>query len=214
MISLSSALAQDQTQANYGSVTGAFGSQEGSASIDFNHLWLLGKSRKIEVGVGGRFTSFFGSSKYFTSAPASLAGNDSSVDSLLLQNPQLNALNVSLHLGYRLLPKLHVGFNIDAFGFTFGAQQSGTYFSGNAGQAVNAKPTSFNALLIGNNDRGTLNSEFFARYFFNEKWGVKVAFQYLFTEYTTDSQVQQAPETNDRFRYKARMVSIGVTRVF
>jgi hypothetical protein len=75
-------------------------------------------------------------------------------------------------------------------------------------------PTSFNGLGIGDNDHGSLNSEFYARYFFKDLWAVKIGFQYLFTEYTTNTNVQQFPELNDRFRNKSSMISIGVTRQF
>jgi hypothetical protein len=74
------------------------------------------------------------------------------------------------------------------------------------------KPTAFNVLLISDNDHGTLNSELYAKYYFNEDWGIKIGAQFLFTEYTTDTEVQQFPEPNDRFRNKSLMLAIGVIR--
>ncbi|HAC25743.1 MAG TPA: hypothetical protein DCE81_12600 [Cytophagales bacterium] len=208
------AWAQSPARVNYGSFTGAIGSGQGSAALEYFHNWQLGQSKKFEIGIGGRLTSYFGSDQYFSSAPASLAGDETKTDSLLMASAQMNAVNLAINLGYRFSPKFGVGFNIDALGFTFGGRKEGRYLNGNQGQLVQGKPTSFNVLLIGNNDRGTLNSEFYARYFFNERWGIKLAYQYLFTEYTTDVAVQQQPEANDRFRNKASMVSIGVTKVF
>jgi long-subunit fatty acid transport protein len=205
---------QDHKTANYTGFTGAVGSNQGSVSVDYFHLWKLGKSKKIEVGLGGRLTSYFGTSQYFSSAPASLAANNEDSDSLLLQSPQVNALNLAVNLGYRVSSKVGVGFNIDAVGFSFGAEKDGFYMNGNQGQATSAKPTSVNILLVGNNDRGSLNSEFYVRYFFREKLAVKLAYQYLFTEYTTDTEVQQLPEANDRFRNKASLFSLGITKQF
>jgi long-subunit fatty acid transport protein len=205
---------QDQKSVNYAGFTGAFGSNQGSISVDYFHLWKLGKSKKIEVGLGGRFTSYFGTSQYFSSAPASLAADKKKSDSLLLQSPQVNALNLAISLGYRISPKFGVGFNIDAAGFSFGSKKEGSYINGNQGQAMSAKPTSFNILLVGNNDKGSLNSEFYIRYFFKEKFAVKLAYQYLFTEYTTETEVQQVPEANDRFRNKTSLFSLGVTKQF
>lgn len=204
---------QDHRTASYADFTGAIGSNQGSASLDYFHLWKLGKSKKIEVGLGGRFTSYFGTSQYFTSAPASLASDESKSDSLLLQSPRVNTLNLAINLGYRISPKLGVGFNIDAVGFSFGPQRGGSYINANQGHATSAKPTPFNILLIGNNDKGSLNSEFYVRYFFN-KFAVKLAYQYLFVEYTTDTKVQQLPEANDRFRNKASLFSLGITKQF
>lgn len=205
---------QESQTVNYTDFTGAIGSNQGSVSIDYFHLWRLGKSRKIEVGLGGRFTSYFGSSQYYASAPASLAADESKSDSLLLQSPQVNALNLAINVGYRLSSKFGLGFNIDALGFSFGGKQNGSYVNGNLGQSISAKPTAFNVLLIGNNDKGSLNSEFYLRYFIKEKLAIKMAYQYLFTEYTTETEIQQMPEANDRFRNKASLLSLAITKQF
>lgn len=199
---------------NYANLTGAIGNNQGSVSVDYFHLWKVGKAKKIEVGLGGRFTSYFGSSQYYSSAPASLAADESKSDSLLLQTAQVNALNLAINIGYSVSNKFGLGFNIDAIGFSFGAVQSGSYLNGNQGQVTSAKPTSFNILLIGNNDQGSLNSEFYVRYFFKEKLAVKLGYQYLFTEYTTETQIQQLPVANDRFRNKASLLSVGITKQF
>jgi long-subunit fatty acid transport protein len=203
---------QNSNSVNYADFTGAIGNKQGSVSIDYFHLWKLGKSKKIEVGLGGRFTSYFGTSQYYSSAPADLAGDEDKSDSLLLQSPQVNALNLAINIGYRISPKFGVGFNIDAVGFSFGGNKDGSYINGIQGQATNAKPTSLNILLIGNNDKGSLNSEFYVRYFFREKIAIKLAYQYIFTEYTTEIEVQQLPEANDRFRNKTSLFSLGITK--
>jgi len=206
--------AQDSGTAKYADFTGAIGSNQGSISVDYFHLWKLGKSKKIELGFGGRLTSYFGSSQYYSSAPASLAADEKKSDSLLLQSPQVNALNLAINVGYRLSSKFGLGFNIDAIGFSFGGKQSGSYINGNQGEVTSAKPTSINILLIGNNDKGSLNSEFYVRYFIKEKLAIKLAYQYLFTEYTTETEIQQLPEANDRFRNKASLFSVGITKQF
>ncbi|NOT74892.1 MAG: hypothetical protein HOP08_08170 [Cyclobacteriaceae bacterium] len=209
-----SVLAQNSKTTNYSDFTGAIGSSQGTVSVDYFHLWKFGRSGKVEVGLGGRFTSYFGTSQYYSSAPADLAGDKRKSDSILVQAPQVNALNIAINLGYRILPKFGVGFSIDALGFSLGGSQSGSYVNGNQGQAVSAKPTSFNVLLVGDNDRGTLNSEFYMRYFIKEKFAIKLAYQYLFTEYTTENKVQQLPEANDRFRNKSSLFSLGITKQF
>ena len=209
-----SALAQDSRTVNYGDITGAIGSSKGSVSVDYFHVWKLGKTKRAEIGFGGRFTSYFGSSHYYSSAPASLADDESKSDSVLLQSPQVNALNIAINLGYRISPKFSLGFNIDALGFSFGGKQTGSYINGSVGQTISAKPTPINILLVGNNDQGSLNSEFYSRYFLTENLAIKLAYQYLFTEYTTDTAVQQLPIANDRFRNKASLLSLGITKQF
>jgi hypothetical protein len=207
------ATAQD-VPSNIVTLSGAIGNSEGSGSLEYFRLWTIGKSSRFQIGGGARFTSYVGSQQYYTSAPAALAKDDAKVDSFLIQSPQVNALNLSINFGYRIFSKLDAGFNIDVIGFSFGAEKSGSYLSEATGTTGVANPTSFNILLVGNNDKGTLNSEFYLRYFVGERWAIKAAFQYLFTEYTTDTEIQQIPEGNDRFRNKSGLFSVGITRTF
>jgi hypothetical protein len=123
----------------------------------------------------------------------------------------VNAVSIFVTLGYNLSERLSFRFNIDAIGFSFGKSTTGNYINGVRGSRQSGSPTLFNLLLISDNDKGSLNSEFFARYLLNEKWGIKGGVQFLFTEYTTDSEIQQYPEPNDRFRNKSLMFSAGVS---
>lgn len=204
---------QESKTVQYSDAGIAFRSDQTSITLDYFYLWKLGKAKRFEIGVGGRFTSYFGQSQYHTSAPASLSDATKS-DSLFLESPKVNALNLAINLGYRISPKFGVGFNIDAIGFSFGSSKNGQYYDGDMVQETSAKPTSFNLLLGGSKDQGTLNSEFYIRYFVKEKLAIKAAYQYLFIEYTTETKVQQQPEANDRFRGKARMFSLGITKQF
>ena len=198
----------------YASATMALGGGMGNVSIDFFHLWKLGKQKKFEVGLGGRLTSVFGSNQYFSSAPPDLARNNNYVDSVFLGSVQINALNIALGFGYSLSSKFSVGFNIDAIGVSFGSTQQGAYIKDLQRTNASATPTVFNVLLVDVNDRGTLNSEFYARYQVSEKWLLKIGLQHVFTEYSTNTQVQQVPQPNDRFRRIVNMFSLGVTKRF
>lgn len=204
--------------------TGAFGNSEGTISAMVGYDWELWKSKKFAIGVGGRATSYFGTNQHYITAPAELTSGstgpgvifkdniDENMDTFLIKFPQVNSINVFINLRYKFNEKLMIGFNIDAMGFSFGAQKSGNYINGAQTAVENSKPTAFNVLLISDNDRGSLNSELYGKYFFNDRWGIKLGGQFLFTEYTTDTEVQQFPEPNDRFRNKSLMVAFGVTR--
>lgn len=120
-------------------------------------------------------------------------------------------LNITINLGYNITPRWYAGFNIDAIGFSFGGEKNGRFITNNAGQTVSAKPTGFNLLLISDNDKGSLNSELFVRYQWNKKWAARLGYQFLFTEYTTATEVQRFPEANDRFRNKVSAVLFGVS---
>lgn len=205
--------------------TFGIGSSQGYGALSYVHNWQFGKKKKLEAGIGARFTSYFGSNQYYATAPAKLTSgktgpgvffaNDipANIDSVLFPKAQINALNISINLGYAITKKIDVGFNIDALGFSFGGNKKGTYYANNgSGTATTAKPTAFNLLLVSDNDKGTLNSEFFAKYKWNEKWGIKAAYGFVFTEYTTDTKVQTTPGgvKNDRFRNKVSAFALGL----
>jgi hypothetical protein len=213
-------------QKNDFDITGAVGKQEGSLSLMYTHVWQLGAKKKFEIGLAGRLTTYLGQNQYYITAPAKLTSGSTgplvifkenitaNIDTFLIQSPQVNSLNVTIHLGYQINRKFLVGFNIDAIGFSFGGKRTGSYINGVLGLREQAKPTTFNLLLISDNDLGSLNSELFLKYQWKETWGIKGGLQFLFTEYTTDTDVQQLPEPNNRFRDKSLLFAFGVYKNF
>lgn len=207
-------------------LTGAFGEGSTSMTLGFSHLYGFGSSRRFKLGYGLRLSSFFGSDRKFTAAPPDLASEDNpqyfktgegifNTDSD--SKSQLNAVNLGLYTDYSITENILVGFNIDVIGFSFGGEKEGAVYDETsiAGLTIidntSAKPTSFNLLLVGDNDIGTLNSEFWIGYRIASNVMVRGAFSYLFTEYTTEGQYQ---EDNDRFRYKAAQGAVGVSYTF
>lgn len=174
-----------------------------SISPSWSKLHGIGKSGKFRIGYGLRYTGLWASDKNYSSAPARLTSDDSKVDTLFITSPSTHSINILINLNFAFSEKFDAGFNIDAFGIGFGAEKSGIFFSheeaGTYASVQTASPTPWNVLLIGDNDRGQLNSEFYLRYMITEKVGIRAAVSYLFTEYTTD---QTLSFDNDRFRYK------------
>jgi hypothetical protein len=211
---------------NFAELGAAAGSYRGSFSISYFRNWRVGAKKRIGIGLGGRATSFLGKNLYYVTAPASITSESTSpfiffkeniaanIDSLLVKTAQVNMMNVMLNIDYRLSPRMFLGFNIDLLGFSFGGKQPGNFMNGATGKNTSTTPTPFNVLLISDNDRGSLNSEFYLRYWVHEKWSAKLGAQFLFTEYTTETKVQQYPEANDRFRNKSLLVTIGATYSF
>jgi hypothetical protein len=208
----------------------AVGQYQGSVTLSGMNDWHFGMKKKFYVGLGARFTSYLGADKNYITAPAKLTSGKTgpsvlfveniqeNIDTLIMKYPQVNAVNLLVNLGYQFNNKLSIGFNIDFVGFSFGGTKNSNYFSTNngvkSGKMISATPTLFNLLLISDNDLGSLNSELYARYQIKQKWGLKAGLQFLFTEYKTGSEVQQYPESNDRFRLKSLMISIGLSRRF
>lgn len=212
-----------QTAGHYFDVTAGGASYRGSLAISFQHQYFIGKSQKFNVGIGARASSFIGADLYYATAPAKLTSGSTSplvifkeniianIDSFLVNTPQLNFINLMVIIDYRFSEKFSAGFNIDVVGFSFGKKARGNYINGFQGKIEEAKPTPFNILLISDNDRGSLNSELYLRYKIRERIALKSAAQFVFTEYTTETQVQNFPEDNDRFRNKALLFALGVT---
>ena len=199
------------------------GDSEGTVALSFNYDKGLGRKKKIVIGFGARFTGYLGKNQYYETAPAKLTSGTTglgvifkenivtNIDTFLLKNAQVNSINLLITLGYNLSQKLMLRVNIDAVGFSFGQNTSGNYINGVQGSRESASTTPFNLLLTSDNDKGSLNSEFFARYLLNDKWAIKGGAQFHFTEYTTDTYVQQFPEPNDRFRNKSLLFTAGVS---
>lgn len=158
---------------------------------------------KIHLGYGLRFNYHGGNDqRTYLTAPYQYTQNET-WDSASFETVSTMSLNLNIHAGYAVNDKLYLGWNIDVVGLTFGpSQQADVYYLYEGVETladVEAKPTTLNLLLVGDNDIGTLNSEFFVRYLFNDKVGARLGFSAFFSEYTLQ---EVASEGNDRFRNK------------
>ncbi|MCP9768617.1 hypothetical protein EGI22_11890 [Lacihabitans sp. LS3-19] len=203
-----------QQKNNYAEIGGGIGASSGSFGAALHKNWTLGKNNKFVIGTGLRFTSFFGTDINFITAPADLTSDPKNLDTLLAPKPSLSSLNAMINLGYRLNKKIEFGFNIDALGLSYGPTGSPSYITNGKSTVVSAKPTSLNLLLVGDRDKGSLNSHLYAKYDISNKIGLKLAYQFLFNELTTSTKVQTVPSDNDRFRVKSSMVFVGVSYGF
>ena len=219
---------QTKSNANsYVDFSAAFAESQTAFSGSYFHNWGLGKKKKWEIGYGIRSTTFFGTKNEFITAPANLARTttipfaivfagekEQNLDTLNVQRPFTNSINLSANFGYHLSSRLSVGFNIDVIGFTYGRTSSAVLTSNGVTKTeIAAKPAPFNLLLTGDNDLGSLNSELFLKYKLNNKWGLKAVYQFLFVEYKTTTIKQIAPDGTqvDRFRTKANLFGVGVS---
>lgn len=193
----------------------AFGSGF-SPSLGFSKKWGIGSKGKFKIGTGIRLTNFSGSDIDFITAPADLTINDATIDTLRFPSAAVTYIAIPIHLQYSFGEKLDVGFNIDVVGLTFGEEKNGTFITTSGSGELNnsthiAKPTSPNILLVGDNDRGSLNSELYARFWATEKLGIRAGLSFQFVEYTTERELTFS---NDRFRAKIMQPMIGITYKF
>ncbi|GAB3710988.1 hypothetical protein GCM10027592_48140 [Spirosoma flavus] len=200
-----------------------------TAALSFNRLHGLGRSHRFRIGYGLRFTSAFGSNTDYRTAPARLTSGSQSfaalvsediianIDTVRFPKTQINSLNISINLEYAISQKFDIGINIDAIGFSFGATQTGTFIANSpvrsslSGTAQEAKPTTFNLLLVSDSDLGSLNSEAYVRYKFSPRVSVRGGLSFQFNEYTT---TRKLTFENDRFRSKNAMPLLAISYHF
>lgn len=156
---------------------------------------------RLNAGIGGRFSSFFGSGGVvFPNGNAALIAAGAK-DTLTVDQPRSYALNLMFAISVRLFAGLEAGMNIDLIGVGFGPEVTGQYagvqpaLSG----AQRASPSRLNLLLFGRHDYGQLDSEFFAGYW-TGPWGVRAGISHMSTEYTSSRPLDG---NNNRFRASA-----------
>ena len=215
---------------NYFDLGGSIGDQQTAGALSWVHLHGIGhKKQRLKIGYGVRFTSYVGANKWYTTAPSKYTSTrqdaltifsetiDNNIDTIATVTPQVNLINLSINIEYNIWRSFDIGFNIDAIGFSFGAKQKvnvlSSAYDGGQAPVTYAKPTSFNLLLTSDNDIGSLNSEFFLRYWISPKFGIKAGYSFLFTEYTTENKLSFDNKRieNDRYRLKTSMFLLAVT---
>jgi|GEM_PF-532192 len=186
-------------------------------SAGYYRSWTLSKSKKIlkniNLGTGIRFNGFGGKDIYFVSSrPQFYKTKDE--DSILAPAPAIYSVNTFLTIGYQFTPKLQAGFDIDAFGFSFGPKGSPTFISNGQEQTAKVNPTQFNVLAVNANNFGSLLSNIYVRYQFTKNWGARLTYQKSYAEITTEEVLQTKPGINQRFRYVGRLIGLGVSYHF
>jgi len=202
--------AQEMPKAWVASAQVSFAPAEFSGALGLGRQHQFGKKDRLLVGYGLRYNGYRGSNIDFITAPAALT-LDEKLDTFTMAAAATHAFNIYLALGYQITQKLSFVFDIDLIGATIGSERAGLFTStdqlGLNGN-YQATPTPLNALLVGDNDRGTLASNFSLQYQLQEHWGLKLGMAYLFTEYTTSQELAFA---NDRFRRKSAQAMLGIT---
>lgn len=207
-----------------------------SANLQYN--WRLdiatepNRHRKLELGVGARFTSSSGGDAYFTSVqpqmenplyqtgtfppqPKYLPGNNPAYsDSVHFSSTQVSSINFMIHMGYFFSNRLSMGVNSDFIGWGFGGTRTGTYINGSVQQQVTASPERYNYLfggMGGSQSQGALFGEFYIAYDIGRRWSVKWGLTHRSSqEFITTTMVQQYPEPNNRFRNEELGGTLGV----
>ncbi|WP_305952003.1 hypothetical protein [Emticicia oligotrophica] len=187
----------------------------GSLGLSYTKLFAKTKNNHFKTGYGLRLTSFFSGRKNYITAPAKLTTGKNSpftmfqpivetnLDTISINKSAVIYLNAKVAFQYSIR-RIDVGFDIDVMGLSLGNTQISQFRS----QTINARPRLTNFLLMGDNDRGSINSEFYMRYWLNLRTAIRAGISYQFIEYNTDKPLDN---NNDRFRAKIMMPFIAFT---
>ena len=108
--------------------------ESNAVALSINRLHSIAFKKRFSVGYGARFTGYFGQDNAYVTAPASVSEgnlltpqNPDELDTLWIKNSSVGALNAAIYLDFKITPKLSAQFNIDAVGFSFGADRFGRF---------------------------------------------------------------------------------------
>lgn len=204
-------------------------------SVGYYQLINFGDRKLIALGWTARLGAFYGDNINYYTAPARLTRGETGFGALSapLVNNNIDTLRFDLatmtsaSLGIRLqvnLGRVEFGASADLFGLTLGRRRTARYQSSTGRfstgdstsapfQGTNAfqraRPSYLNVRLLGDNDRGTLSTEVYARYHLGQRLAIKAGYQWLTSEYTV--QNRDITTDNNRFRNRAGMVYLGLT---
>lgn len=208
-------------------------------SIAYYQLLHVGEKRLFSFGYTIKLSTFYGRDLDYITAPARLTRDKNGLNSLGASLVPANLDTVSfakvamtnLNLGLRVqvqLGPVQLGATADILGAGFGRSRTGRYRSSTGtfivasssdrdsvltfqGTNVNqsGSPSNVNVRLLGDNNIGTLSSEVYARLVLNQRFGVKVGYQWLTTEITMSNRDTNA--NNNRFRNRTNFPYVAVT---
>ena len=204
-------------------------------SIAYYQLINAGERKLFAFGWTARLGAFYGDNLNYYTAPARLTRGKTGFGALSgpLVNNNIDTVRfdyvtmTSLSVGVRVqvnLGRVELGASADLLGLTLGRRRTARYRSSTGLFSVDstttkpftgndvfqqARPSRLNLRLLGDNDRGTLSTEVYARVHVNQRFAVKVGYQWLTTEVTV--QNRDIVADNNRFRNRAGLAYLALT---
>ena len=213
-----------------------------SPSITYYELLNIGKQKTFSVGWTFTTAYVAGSNVSYITAPAKLTRGktgfealsasiiERNIDTINLEKATQTIFNFGLRAQLKLGP-IELGGSADLLGFVLGrtrlgqvvSSKGGYYGTNKAGrdsliyfrgdqQWQYAKAKGVTIRLLGDNDRGSLATEAYARLMINRRIGIKVAYQWLTTE--TQLKLTKTVDGNLRYRRRVEMPYVAVTFPF
>lgn len=161
--------------AQYFDVDGSFGYTSAAWRLAASSQWHLRVRSRLDLGAGARLSYYGGDAKPYRNQGTTTSG----VPASLPVDPDVWGVNVMVSAQLKLIGSVSAGANIDLAGLAWGtARQVG---------AVSLEPARGSLLLFGDNDRGSLNSEFFLAFTIGRRIHLRGgASQYVVGYHATD----------------------------
>ncbi len=213
----------------------AYSTNRYNPSIAHYQLINVGERKLFSFGWTMRLGAFYGDNINYYTAPARLTRGKAGLSAL--SGPLINAnidtvrfdyvTMTSLSAGVRAqlnLGRVEVGASADLLGLTLGRRRTARYRSSAGAFEVDsaitkpfagadvfqrAYPSRLNLRLLGDNDRGTLSTEVYARVHISQRLALKIGYQWLTTEVKVNNRDVVAD--NNRFRNRAGMAYLALT---
>ncbi len=189
-------------------LAGGVGADRFAGSLAFSHHFGLAVNRRARVGYGVRYSYFSGDNlRYRTADKDELNGGPT--DHARVAESAIHSVNLVFHLDFQASRRIELGFNIDVIGVGFGPERA--LASENLGDpALAGRPTGFNLLQGGVNDRGTLNSEFYLGWRAGARTILRAGISHFVAEYESETPLQNG-STRLRVDGNLGFVAVGVT---
>lgn len=218
----------------------AFKNDHTAPSLTYYELLHLGRQQVFSLGWTFRAGGVYGKDVDYITAPARLTRGETglaaltadvrptNIDTLRFDRTSQSMVNFGLVAQVKLGP-VELGASADLLGFALGRLRSAKILSSKGGYYVDtaseedsliyfspkhttqsAHPRSINVRLLGDNDRGSLATEVYARFLITKRIGVKVAYQWL----TTEMKLNQDRTLDGNLRYRNRVAMPYVALAF
>jgi hypothetical protein len=206
-----------------------------SPSIQYYQLLNIGERRLISLGWNFRLGAFYGDNIDYYTAPARLTRDKTGFSALGAPLVPANIDTVrfdfvsmtSASIGIRAqinLGRVEIGASADLVGLTLGRNRTGRVTSSTGRYQTDstatlpftgiyanqsARPSRFNARLLGDNNLGTLSTDVYARVRVSQRIGIKAGYQWLTSEVRLSNRDIVAD--NNRFRNRSGLAYLAVT---
>lgn len=192
------------------------------------------KYKNFQTGVGVRLTRKNFENPVFITAPAILSKGSDGFSALFKPNVGGNldsfmgtgsssqfCINLGFSARYFLKSlflkstKLYAEVNFDLTGVSFASNTTGNLIHNGKNSATNGLAPKYNLFKLGDNNLGSLNSEFLLKARFLKKLMVYGGYTLMMNEIRTETATQlQNGITNDRFRNRSQALVFGFQWIF